>query len=122
MLSLIMLLPIAGMTGLFPQPTPDLYNTQKAYEFILMLMDTKYIMYLDTLVFTVALVLLWTRREALAAVLVFPITVNVVAFHAFIDGGLLTGGALMGNVMLAANLYLFWVHQEQYAGMLKKRV
>jgi hypothetical protein len=34
-LSLILALPILGATGVFPPPTPDLYNTPEAFKFIL---------------------------------------------------------------------------------------
>ena len=60
----------------------------------------------------IALGALWTRREALATLLVLPITVNVVGFHAFLDGGLLTGGAVLGNIMLLINLYLIWKNRS----------
>ncbi len=120
-LSLIILMPIFGILGVFPSPTPDLYNTQEAFAFILMLMDTKYISILNAIVFAISLYLLWTRREALAAVLIFPITVNVVAFHLVLDGGLLTGGAVLGNIMLAINIYIFWKYRAQYASLLGKR-
>jgi hypothetical protein len=69
-------------------------------------------------VHAVALVFLWTRRTALAALLILPITVNVVAFHAFLDGGLLTPGAILGNVMLLINVYFLWQHRRVYTPLL----
>ncbi|RPI63614.1 MAG: hypothetical protein EHM50_02015 [Lysobacterales bacterium] len=69
-------------------------------------------------VHVLALVCLWTRRTALAALLILPITVNVVAFHAFLDGGLLTGGAVLGNIMLLINAYFLWQHRREYAPLL----
>src|SRR5262245_49949396 len=99
-LSLILVLPILGTTGVFPPPTQDLYNTPEAFQFILMLQDVRYINIIMVVVHVIALVCLWTRREALAALLILPITVNVVAFHLVLDGGLLTGGAVLGNIML----------------------
>lgn len=75
-LSLILVLPILGLVGVFPPPTQDLYNTPQAFEFI------------------------------------------VVAFHLVLDGGLLTGGAVLGNIMLLINAYFLWQHRREYAPLL----
>lgn len=122
--SLIILLPVVSLIGLMfgadIEPKPEYYNNAEAYNFIKVLMDSMYITVINAIVFVVGLVLMWTKRTALAAVLIFPITINVVAFHAFLDGGLFTGGALLGNIMLLINLYLFWYHREQYQHLLAK--
>ena len=117
--SLILLLPILGSTGMLGEATRDLYNTDEAFAFIKMLTDTLYITYMMTAVHIIALIALWTKREALAALLELPITLNVVAFHLVLDGGLLTGGALLGNIMLILNLYLLWKNRASYAVLLK---
>lgn len=122
--SLIILLPVVSLVGILLgfdiKPNQEYYQTTEAFAFIQVLMDSMYITVINSLVFVVGLVLLWSKRTALAAVITFPITVNVVAFHAFLDGGLLTGGALMGNIMLAINLYFFWYYRGQYAQLLSK--
>lgn len=118
-LTLILVMPILGATGIFPAPTPEMYNTQEAYDFIAMLMVGKYIMIIEALVFALAVVCLWTRRTALAALLILPITVNIVGFHLFLDGGLFTGGAVMGNVLLVLNLYFLWQERKEYSILLK---
>ena len=64
-LSLILLLPVVGATGMLGEATRDLYNTDIAFAFIEMLVETKYINYLMSAVHIVALIALWTRREAL---------------------------------------------------------
>ena len=120
-LSLILVLPILGVTGVFPPPTQDLYNTPEAFQFILMLQETRYINLIMVAVHIVALVCLWTRRTALAALLILPITVNVVAFHLVLDGGLLTAGAVLGNIMLLINAYFLWQHRSQYAPLLQPK-
>jgi hypothetical protein len=117
-LSLILVLPIFGTAGVFPPPTPDLYNTPEAYRFISMLQEIRYINFIMIVVHVIGLVCLWTRRTALAALLILPITVNVVAFHLVLDGGLLTGGAVLGNVMLLINAYFLWQHRHRYAPLL----
>ena len=119
-LSLILLLPVVGLSGVMPPPTPDLYNTPEAFAFIEMLNDIRYISIIMAIVHVLALVCLWTRRTALAALLILPITVNVVGFHAFLDGGLLTAGAVLGNVMLLINAYLLWQHRREYTPLLAR--
>ncbi len=117
LLSLILLLPIVGTTGLLGEATRDLYNTDQAFAFIQALTTVMYINYIMAVVLVIALIALWTKREALAALLILPITVNVVAFHAVLDGGLLTGGALLGNIMLLLNLYLIWKNRDAYKSL-----
>ena len=117
-LSLILVMPILGLVGVFPAPTPDLYNTPQAFQFIETITVGRYITIIMALVHVVALVCLWTRRTALAALLILPITVNVVGFHAFLDDGLLTLGAVLGNIMLLINAYLIWQHRREYAPLL----
>lgn len=116
--SLILILPVLGTLGIFGEATRDLYNTDQAFAFIQMLTDIMYINYIMSVVHVIALIALWTRREALAALLVAPITVNVVAFHLFLDGGLFTGGAVLGNVMLLLNAYLLWRNRASYKVLL----
>jgi hypothetical protein len=117
-LSLILVLPILGTLGVFPPPTPDLYNTPEAFAFIQTITEGRYINIMMVGVHVIALFCLWTRRTALAALLILPITLNVVAFHWVLDGGLLTGGAVLGNIMLLINAYLLWQHRREYAPLL----
>jgi hypothetical protein len=44
----------------------------------------------------------------------------VVAFHAFLDGGLLTGGAVLGNLMLLINAYFLWQHRREYRPLVER--
>lgn len=119
--SLILLLPIAGATGVLGEATRELYNTDLAFAFIEMIVEVGYINWMMVVVHVLALIALWTRREGLAALLELPITLNVVAFHAVIDGGLLTAGASLGNVMLLINLYLLWKYQASYKVIFEAR-
>jgi putative oxidoreductase len=117
-LSIILVLPILGTLGVIPPARPDMYNTPEAYAFIETITEGRYITITMVVVHVVALVCLWTRRTALAALLILPITVNVVGFHAFLDGGLLTAGAILGNVMLLLNAYFLWQQRRVYAPLL----
>jgi len=120
-LSLILAMPVAGTTGILGEATRDLYNTDQAFAFIQMLTAVGYITYMMAAVHVVAIIALWTRREALAALLIAPITLNVVGFHLVLDGGLLTSGALLGNIMLLLNAYLLWKYRVQYNTILQPR-
>jgi hypothetical protein len=120
-LSLIALMPVLGVLGVFPEPTRDLYGSDMAFAFIQALTQAKYVMFMVALIDIVAIIALWTKREVLAAVLLAPITANIIGFHAFLDGGLFAPGALVGDVMLIANAYLLWIYRESYASFLSPR-
>ncbi|MFA6024192.1 MAG: hypothetical protein WC777_03185 [Candidatus Gracilibacteria bacterium] len=120
LLVLIMLMPILGTLGVFPEPTADMYSTEKAFNFIQALTEAQYIPLLIALIFAVAIGLTIANRMALVALLILPITVNIVAFHWVLDGGPFTGGAVMGNVLLLLNLTFLWQNRKSYAVLLKK--
>lgn len=113
LMSLLLISPILGVFGIFPPPTAEMYQTKVAFQFILVLMNT-YVIWGIAITCFLSLISLWIRREALAALLILPVTANIIAFHAFLDGGLLTGGAIMGNLLLLINIYFLWIHRGQY--------
>lgn len=119
-LVLIMIMPILGTLGVLPEPTADMYTSEKAFNFIQALTDGKYIPILNALIFASAIVLTIMNRTALMALLILPITVNIVAFHWFLDGGPFTVGAVMGNVLFLLNIYFLWQNKKIYAVLLKK--
>jgi hypothetical protein len=118
--SLILLMPVLGATGVFPPATRDLYHTDEAFAFIEILETAAYILYMMVVVHLLAIVALWTRREVVGALLALPISLNVVGFHFWLDGGLLTAGAVMGNVMLTINLYLLYFHRNKLVALAKQ--
>ena len=120
-LSIILIMPVFGVLGIFPEPTADMYNNIDAYAFIKVLMDSQYIMIMMSVVFLISLACLWTKRVALASLLLLPLSLNIVGFHAFLDGGLLTGGAVMGNVLLLINIYLLWQSCDQIKPLLQSK-
>lgn len=117
-LSLMLIMPILGVLGVFPPATPDLYNTPEAYDFIMMLTNAGYVMWIMAIVFLISLVLIIKDKMALAALLLFPITLNIIAFHAFLDGGLFKMGALMGVVLFLINIYFLWQNRNRYKALL----
>lgn len=120
LLSLIIIFPVLGILGVFPPPTPEMYNTETAFSFISMLGETGYINWIMLVVNVLALFFLWTKREAFSALLLAPITVNIVGFHAFVDGGLLTSGAMLANLLLILNIYFLWKNRDVYQVLLRK--
>lgn len=119
-LGLLFISPILGVLGVFPAPTADMYNTPQAFAFIQSLYSASYIMWIMGLVFLTALILTIMNRMAAVALLILPVTVNIVAFHAFLDGGLFTAGAIMANVLFLINIYLLWVNRDTYKTLLVK--
>ena len=116
-LAIILIMPVLGTMGIFPPPTPDMYNTTEAYDFIMVLTNAKYVMWIMSLVFALSFVLMLAKKMALVALLILPITINIVAFHMFLDGGLFTAGALMGNVLLLLNIYFLWQNRDRYKAL-----
>lgn len=121
LLTLLLVMPILGTLGIFPAPTADMYQTPEAFQFINLLIQSKYIMVINSVVYLITIFCLWTRRTALAALLLLPISINIVGFHAFFDGGLFTGGAVMGNVLLLLNLAFLWQQRAVYKSLWEKR-
>ncbi len=120
LLTLISILPIFGLLGLFPAPTRDMYHTDGAYAFIQMLMEHAiYIDYMMVSVLLVSVVLMWTKRELVAAFLIAPITANIIGFHLFLDGGLLNTGSIPSLVMLVATICLFYTNRDQLRTLLQ---
>ncbi len=75
---------------------------------------TGYLMYLVKVTeLACALAYLSGRFTPLANVVLFPITLNIVLFHAFVA----PEGLAMGVVLLAANLFLAWAARSHYRGL-----
>ncbi|HVT75104.1 MAG TPA: hypothetical protein VHD69_01645 [Candidatus Paceibacterota bacterium] len=119
-LVLLMVSPILGAFGVFPAPTADMYSTPQAFAFIQALFATGYVTYIMAVVFTIAAVLILTGRMAAAALLIVPITVNIIAFHAVLDSGIFTAEAIMADVLVLLNLYFLWQNRARYQALLRK--
>lgn len=117
-LILLMISPILGTLGIFPAPTRGMYNTDEAFQFITILMNSGYVMWMMAVVFLISIILVFKNKMASVALLILPITLNIIGFHAFLDGGLLTPGAIMGNALLLINLYFLWQNKETYKSLL----
>lgn len=114
LLSLILIMPIFGTLGIFPKPTADMYTTKQAFDFITILMDSGYVMWMMSVVFVICLFFIYKNKMALVSLLLLPITLNIMGFHTFLDGGLLNPGATMAIVFFALNIYFLWKNREVY--------
>ncbi len=110
---LLLLTPILGALGVFPAPTADLY-TPEGWAFMQALMASGYLMPLLAITCAAGLVLMLLGKTALAAVIIAPMTVNVICFHAFVDTGLVSPSAILGILLLVCNVYLLWHERAKY--------
>jgi hypothetical protein len=121
LLTLILIIPILGALKVIPGGTRDLYNNDASFAFIKMI-TSNYTSFGIGITAALTLISMWSGRVALAMLLLLPITANVIGFHLFLDGGLLTPGAIMGNIMALINLYFIWKYRDEYASLFKKSV
>ncbi|MCH7568733.1 MAG: hypothetical protein IIA87_04905 [Nanoarchaeota archaeon] len=59
------------------------------------------------------LMFLFNKCSALAAIIIFPVSLNILLFHLLLD----FTGALMGILVFILNIYLFYVHWNSYKPM-----
>jgi putative oxidoreductase len=109
-----LLLVFAGVNKIFPMAPPPPHN-EAATAFMTALVATGYMMPIIALVEIIAgLCFLLGRFVALAAVLLAPIAINIVLFHAILD----PSGAAPGLFVGAATIYLLAVSFPKYQDML----
>ena len=113
LLGLLCIIPICGTLGVFPAPTADLY-TPSGWAFMSALMASGYLMPLMGLTFAAVLVCVILNKTALAAIILLPMTVNIICFHAFVDIGLLNPAASMGIVLAVLNGFFLWEGRGRY--------
>jgi hypothetical protein len=116
LLCLLLVTPILGATGVFPAPTADLY-TPNGWAFMSALMASGYIMPLLAALCAVTIVLTIMNKMALAAILIAPMTVNVIAFHAIVDTGLISPSASLGIPLLLINAFFLWDNRATYKNL-----
>jgi putative oxidoreductase len=109
-----LLLVLAGASKLIPMSPPPPHN-EAATAFMTALVATGYLMPIIAVTEIFAGVcFVLGRFVALAAVVLVPISLNIVLFHVFLD----TSGALPGFFVGAANLYLLAVSFPKYQDLL----
>lgn len=110
---LLLLMPAAGALGLLPEPTAEMY-TPEGWAFMEALMTTPYMMPLIGITSLIVGVLFLAGKNALAAILLAPFTVNVILFHIFLDAAPISAAAIPAYILVALNLYFLWVERKKY--------
>jgi len=118
-ISLLLVSPVLGLLGVFPPPTAEMYSNPDAFAFIQAIMGS-HVMIGMGIACILVIVLMWIRREPLAMLLLLPVSTNIVGFHAALDGGLFTAGAIMGNVLFLLNVYFLWKYRGNYRALTTK--
>ncbi len=113
---LVLFIPVLGAIGVFPPPTADMYSPP-GWAFMQALMATGYILQLIGLTCGVCLVLVIIGRTALAAVLVAPLTLNIVLFHLVLDHSMFSPAAIPAWVLLLTNAYFLWAERQKYRAL-----
>lgn len=116
-LGLFIFMPILGVVGVFPAPTADMYTNPRAWQFISLLNDSKYVMYTMAFVFLICIVLIIKNRMALATLLLLPIVVNILGFHIFLDGGLLAKDAFLADGFGLLVIYFLYKNIGAYKAL-----
>jgi putative oxidoreductase len=116
---LFLLIPVAGVFNLLPQPTAEMYTPQ-GWAFISALMQTGYMMPLVALTSFICGALFLLNHTALAAVLLAPFTVNVIAFHWFLDAAPVSASSIPAYILLALNIFFLWINWGKYRVLWKK--
>jgi putative oxidoreductase len=118
LLGLLCILPILGTLGVFPAPTADMY-TPEAWAFMSAMMNTGYIMPLLGVSFAICFVLLVLNKTALMAVMLAPLTVNIMLFHWALDAAPVSGNSVMAYVLLVLNVYFLRINWSKYTSILR---
>lgn len=117
LLGLLMVMPVLGTLGVFPPPTAEMYSDPAGWAFISAMMETGYMMPLIGVTFAVVLVLIILNKMALAAVILAPLTVNIVLFHVFLNVTPVSAESAMGWLLLVLNAYFLWVNRAKYKAL-----
>ena len=102
---------LASVVVLFKlAPQPEMTGLMAAAYFIPLLKVTELVC---------SLALLSGRFVALALVVIFPITLNIVGYHTFVDQS--TPGIITGALLLASNLFLAYAHRKHYEPLFRAK-
>jgi hypothetical protein len=118
LLGLFLLMPVTGGLGMMPEPTEEMYSPE-GWMFMSALMNSGYMMPLIALTCLACAILLFANRTALAAILLAPFTINVIAFHVFLDAAPISAAAIPAYILLMLNAYFLWVNTEKYRQLWK---
>ena len=98
-------------------PKPDFAEGSPIAHFMGAFGPTGYMNFVKTFELTGGLVVMIPRLRNLGLLLLGPVIVNIIAFHAFVTGG---EGLLnpMLDIIIGCALYLLWVGRKNFSGLL----
>ncbi|MEK6844210.1 MAG: hypothetical protein AABX83_02170 [Nanoarchaeota archaeon] len=109
----LLFISVVGLFQLFPPPQLN----EAAMAFMNALFNTGYMVYAMDIIFIIAgLTFVFNKWSAFGAVLLAPITVNILLFHAFLD----MTGWWMVLIFVILHVYLLAVHWARYKPMFSK--
>ncbi len=110
-----LILIVFGANKLVPfLPNPEL--SQEAFTFLGAIMETGYLFKFIGLVEVITgLLLAFNRFVPVALIVIAPISINIVLFHAFLDTPTVLGPGLL---LLILNIYLLFAYKKYYDPML----
>ncbi len=90
----------------------------KARPFQLAMHEAGYFMLIMTAIFLITgISFVINRYAALSAIVLFPVTLNILLFHTFLEGG----GLPAAVVFFAVNCFMLWFYREAYVPLLRPR-
>ena len=112
-----LLLIFGGAMAFTNSAIPEGY-LEKSIAFLQAMNDTGYFTYFLGLVqLAVGLMFVTRRYVALGAIILAPITVNIIVFHIFLDMKTI----IPGLILLVLNLFVAYTEKEKYKDILKSR-
>jgi len=96
-------------------PAPQFNEAATAY--LTALFNTGFILPIMAIVWIITgLLFIFNKASALAAVLIFPLSLNIMLFHIFLD----FSGFFIALIVFVLNLYLLYVYLDKYKPMWNK--
>lgn len=90
---------------------------EAATKLMMVFIESQWLMSLIAVIEVIAgILIIIPKTRALAALMIFPITVGIVFFHIFQDAS----GMIMGFVLLLINLWIIFENKEKYMPMINE--
>ena len=111
------ILVILGVMAFMNLPLPDFYPP-KALAFLQALGDTGYMSYVTGIIqILVGLMFITRRYVALGAIILMPISFNIVIFHLFLD----LKTIIPGLIIFALNIFILYTEHDKYKSLLRSK-
>jgi len=111
------ILVVLGTMAFMNLPLPGFY-LPKALAFLQALGDTGYMNYIMGIIqILVGLMFITRRYVALGAVILMPISFNIVIFHLFLD----LKTIIPGLIIFALNIFILYTEHDKYKSLLRSK-